>query len=160
MEYSTNTVQVHIVRFNSELNRYEQLILKRNINTQPYPNLWQVITGRIEKFETPIETAIREVFEETGLVPHRLWNLPFLASFYNYRTNEINFSPVFVFEVYENSKINLSQEHSEYKWVLLDEINNFVIFPSHIEGTNYLKKYILDNPNNEFFLIDETIWKK
>lgn len=160
MEYSTNTVQVHIIRLNSEINKYEQLILKRNGNTNPYPNLWQVVTGRIEKFETPIETAIREVFEETGLVPNKLWNLPFLASFYNYRSNEINFSPVFVFEVYENSKINLSQEHSEYKWIQLDEISNFVIFPSHIEGTNYLKKYILDNPNNEFFLIDETIWKK
>lgn len=160
MNYSTKTVQVHIIRFNSEKDCYEQLILKRNGNVQPYPNVWQIVTGRIEKFETPIETAVREVFEETGLVPLKLWNLPYLASFYNYKTNEINFSPVFVFEVYENSKVNLSNEHSEFKWIELNETDKHIIFPSQVEGTDYLIKYILKNANNYLYLIDETVWKK
>lgn len=79
MNYKTKTVQVHIIRFNQNEEKYEQLILKRNENAKPYPNVWQVVTGRIEKYETPIETAIREVFEETGIVPVKLWNLPYLA---------------------------------------------------------------------------------
>lgn len=59
MNYKTKTVQVHIIRFNQNEEKYEQLILKRNENAKPYPNVWQVVTGRIEKYETPIETAIR-----------------------------------------------------------------------------------------------------
>ncbi|HOM05873.1 MAG TPA: NUDIX domain-containing protein [Candidatus Kapabacteria bacterium] len=160
MNYKTKTVQVHIIRFNQNEEKYEQLILKRNENAKPYPNVWQVVTGRIEKYETPIETAIREVFEETGIVPVKLWNLPYLASFYNYRENEINFSPVFVFEVYEEAKVNISEEHSDYKWIALCDISKYVMFPSHVIASEYIEKYILSNENNHFYLIDESIWKK
>lgn len=160
MNYNTKTVQVHIIRFNKKEEKYEQLILKRNENAKPYPNVWQVVTGRIEKFETPIETAIREVFEETGIVPIKLWNLPYLASFYNYRENEVNFSPVFVFEVYDDAKVNISQEHSDFKWIALNDISKHVMFPSHVIASDYIEKYILHNENNHFYLIDESIWKK
>jgi dATP pyrophosphohydrolase len=97
--------------------------------------------GRIEKFETPIETAIREVFEETGIVPIKLWNLPYLASFYNYRENEVNFSPVFVFEVYDDAKVNISQEHSDFKWIGLNDISKHVMFPSHVIASDFRKIY-------------------
>lgn len=41
------------------------LLVKRN--KKPYPNLWNGIGGKIEVGETPIEAAIRECKEETGL---------------------------------------------------------------------------------------------
>ncbi len=160
MDYKTKTVQVHIIRFNKNEEKYEQLILKRNENAKPYPNVWQVVTGCIEKFEAPIETAIREVFEETGIVPVKLWNLPYLASFYSYRENEVNFSPVFVFEVYDDAKVNISHEHSDYKWIALSDISKYVMFPSHVIASDYIEKYIITNENNHFYLIDESIWKK
>ena len=41
------------------------LLVKRN--KKPYPNMWNGIGGKIEGGETPIEAAIRECKEETGL---------------------------------------------------------------------------------------------
>lgn len=46
---------------------YEQVLLvKRNKN--PYINCWNGIGGKIEENETPIEAAIRECKEETGII--------------------------------------------------------------------------------------------
>ena len=42
-------------------------------------NFWQSVTGSLEKNESPIDTAKREVFEETGIVCDNYlledWNL-------------------------------------------------------------------------------------
>lgn len=48
-------------------NNYKQVLLvKRNKN--PYINCWNGIGGKIEVNETPIEAAIRECKEETGII--------------------------------------------------------------------------------------------
>lgn len=43
----------------------EVLLVKRN--KRPYINCWNGIGGKIEENETPIESAIRECKEETGI---------------------------------------------------------------------------------------------
>ena len=48
------------------------LILKRS-KTKIYEHLWQGVAGKIEKGETASQTAIRELKEETGLVPYRMF---------------------------------------------------------------------------------------
>lgn len=48
-------------------NNYKQVLLVRR-NKNPYINCWNGIGGKIEVNETPIEAAIRECKEETGIV--------------------------------------------------------------------------------------------
>jgi len=43
------------------------------IRGQPYPGLWQMVTGKIKPYEKAYQTAMREIKEETGLVPVQLW---------------------------------------------------------------------------------------
>lgn len=43
--------------------RGQVLVLQRKDD----PDFWQSVTGTIEENEVPVETAIREVFEETGI---------------------------------------------------------------------------------------------
>ena len=57
------------------------LILKRS-KTKIYEHLWQGVAGKIEKGETASQTAIRELKEETGLVPYRMFVADHVSTFY------------------------------------------------------------------------------
>ena len=55
-------------------NSFKFLVLKRS-NNSICPNHWQCVTGKIEYEELPHIAAIREVKEETGLEPVRMWTV-------------------------------------------------------------------------------------
>ena len=100
------------------------LILKRNHN-KIYEHLWQGVAGKIEKGETAWQTAIRELKEETGLDPYRMFVADHISKFYEVKGDRINLVPVFGIEV--NSKdVILSEEHIEYKWVNFNEARDIL----------------------------------
>ena len=101
--------------YNYKKNELKFLILKRS-KTKIYEHLWQGVAGKIEKRETAWQAAIRELKEETGLKPHRIFVADYISSFYEANFNRINLVPVFGIEV-EDTSVTLSEEHCEYKWV-------------------------------------------
>ncbi len=106
-------IEAHI--FREKEGGIEFLLLKRS-ERQPYPNLWQMITGKIKENENAYQTALREIKEETGLTPLQLWVAPTVNSFYEPKDEYICLLPVFAARV-ESNEIKLSDEHTEYKWV-------------------------------------------
>ncbi|HET7240519.1 MAG TPA: NUDIX domain-containing protein, partial [Gemmatimonadales bacterium] len=60
------------------------------------PGSWETVHGHIEPGERPAEAAQRELREETGLVPLRLYNLSRVELFYQHRQDEVALVPVFV----------------------------------------------------------------
>ena len=106
-------IDLYIYRYeNSEI---KFLLLKRS-KDRIYENLWQGVTGKIEDNESPWETAIRELYEETGLKPHKAFVVDYVSKFYEHDKGRINLIPVFAVEVKEK-EINLSKEHSRYQWL-------------------------------------------
>ena len=95
----------------------EFLILKR-AKTKIYEHLWQGVAGKIEEGEKAWEAAIRELREETGLTPLKVFIADHVSSFYEKHGDRINFVPVFGVEV-ESEIISLSDEHSEYLFILV-----------------------------------------
>ena len=91
------------------------LILKRS-EAKIYEHLWQGVAGKIEKKETAWQAAIRELKEETGLVPYKMFVADHVSSFYESHSNMMNLVPVFGIEV-KNPNVILSDEHCEFKWV-------------------------------------------
>ena len=64
----------------------------------------------------PFERAVRELKEETGLTPIRMFIADHVSTFYEKNGDLINLVPVFGIET-ETKRITLSSEHSEYKWM-------------------------------------------
>ncbi len=146
-EFISNTIQVHIA---AKVNDgFKFLVLKRASNLSVYPDLWQVITGTIEGNDTALQTALREIDEETGLKPIKLWTVPYVAVFFDANKDQIHASPVFGALVEYQDNIRLSDEHQEYLWLDYKECVEKLELPSHREGTKILMEYILMNKGKE-----------
>ena len=121
------------------------LMLKRSTGKH-YEHLWQGVAGKIEKGETAVQTVIRELEEETGKKPKKLCVADHIASFYDARNDRIQMVPVFGIEV-ENSDVQLSDEHSEYKWVSFEEALTLLTWKGQKEGLRTVHDEIISNDN-------------
>ena len=75
------------------------------------------MTGGIERKESVLRAAAREVREETGLTPLRWWALERLATFFDPAHDHIRVVPVFAAEVAWTDPVYLSDEHDRYAFV-------------------------------------------
>ena len=87
---------------------------------------WQFIAGGGENNEKPVETARREAFEEAGIIPDSEYimldsrNTVPVAGVTGEFTwgKDVYVIPEYTFGVKPDSEdINLSREHTEYRWV-------------------------------------------
>lgn len=141
--FISNTVQIHIARFDLDLKVYKHLVLKRAGHLKVYPNLWQVVTGKIEAGETAIQTMLREVLEETSIIPLNVWTLPYVSVFFDAFRDAIMNSPVFGILIEPEQEIKLSVEHQDYEWLELEECIERLELPSHREGSKIFNDYVL-----------------
>lgn len=105
----------------------------------------QVITGGIEQGETATDAGFREMKEETGLTPLKMFVLPVVGSFYNPHLDIIEHIPTFAARVAIDAVVTLSDEHSEYMWLTTSEARKALVFPSHIQGAKVLRRYLMDS---------------
>jgi len=96
-----------------------EILLIRRASGKHQNNKWSVPGGKIDKGETEVDAAMRETFEETGIVIDAK-KLDFIEKSY-VRFTDFDFTYTFyrcVLESKEKPKIILStSEHSEYKWI-------------------------------------------
>jgi 8-oxo-dGTP pyrophosphatase MutT (NUDIX family) len=97
------------------------------------PGSWEVVHGSLEAGEAPVDAALRELGEETGLAPLRLYNLSRVESFYRHRTDEVGFIPVFV-AVVSGAPVRLSHEHDESEWLTLPAAAGRLAWPRERRG--------------------------
>jgi 8-oxo-dGTP pyrophosphatase MutT (NUDIX family) len=96
--------------------RLEVLVLRRGDQGR-CPGSWETVHGTIEPGETPVQASLRELREETGLVPDTFYNLSRTEAFYQHRTDEVALIPVFVAFVAGGAAVTLSGEHDRCEWL-------------------------------------------
>jgi dihydroneopterin triphosphate diphosphatase len=98
----------------------EVLALRRGTGGR-CPGSWETVHGTIESGETPVQASLRELHEETGLAPQKLYNLSRTEAFYQHRTDELALIPVFVAFVAPDAPVRLSDEHDRSEWLRLPD---------------------------------------
>lgn len=150
MNIVSTLIEAHIFKIHD--GEMEFLLLKRADNEKIYPGLWQMVTGSIEEPEKAWEAALREIKEETCLIPQHFWIVPRVNSFYNPYKDEINMIPVFAAQVQIDAKVVISQEHSEYKWVGKEEAKNLLAWKGQRNSVDIISEYFTNELNTFNFL--------
>ena len=88
------------------------LVLKRSGGAAP--GAWYTPGGVLDPGETPVECAVRELREETGLVPTRPLELVGLIPMHVYGAQ--SFLVAYACEC-KDGEVQLSHEHTAFRWV-------------------------------------------
>lgn len=110
----TSLVDVYVLRMAGS--SLECLALRRAPGGR-CPGSWESVHGHIEPAEQPAGAASRELEEETGLIPLRLYNLSRVELFYQHRTDEVALVPVFAAFVSPEARVRLGSEHDSFEWL-------------------------------------------
>lgn len=102
---------------------------------------WCPVSGSIEAGELAWKAGLREMYEETGLVPDTFYAADLSEVFYDIKREQISMEPVFVAFVTETDVV-LNLEHSDHQWVSFQKAADLVPFPKH--------RRILLHVENEF----------
>ncbi|MFN1833852.1 NUDIX pyrophosphatase [Balneola sp. MJW-20] len=112
-----------------------------------YADQWRMIGGKVDENESYWKAALRELNEETGLVPDHFWVVPSVNTFYEAASDMIHHIPAFAAQIPANEEIQLNEEHTSYKWISADEVQLYLRWPEQ-QRLIRLIQTILEDPSN------------
>ncbi|MGD8374234.1 MAG: NUDIX domain-containing protein [Candidatus Woesebacteria bacterium] len=116
----------------------EFLIIKRVPHDGAF---WQPVTGRIEEGETPKQAAIREVIEEVGIDIHLHVSDELMRSEWLTEDGRKGIDILHAVEVAAESRVVLSEEHEDYKWLLLEDAMQILKYENNKQSLRVIYEY-------------------
>ena len=129
-----------IVLFNSD----EFLLIQHPTKSNGDEGHWDFPKGHVEGSETELETAKRELIEETGIVNFRLFDGFRHRIEYNFQKgNEMVLKEVIFFLAESNNKeVVLSSEHQNFVWLNKDLAHNKLTYTNAKEVLAAVKIFL------------------
>ncbi len=120
------------------------LLLRRSDRVRTYKGLWGGVAGYVEPGEQPLQTAYKELREETGLTPDlvRLVAQAEPIAFtdvYQGERYDWTIHP-FLFELLKDKNLKIDWEHSEYRWVKNKDLPAYQTVPHFPETVRRLTR--------------------
>lgn len=132
-------IQSIVYRKNS--GRYEVLLLKRN---EQRGGFWNVVNGTFEIDESILESRKRELFEETGIQATQPWSDELHRFTFPYKGYDIVVL-VYSVEVAADQQVVLNDEHTEYRWVTIEEALQMLKYDDDKKGVRVFQEMIEQN---------------
>ena len=98
----------------------------------------------IRDSEEAWQAAIRELKEETGLKPTKMFVADHVSQFYEKHGDRVNLVPVFGIEV-DSLDVILSDEHIEFKWVNFKEAFETLVWNGQKKGIQTVYNMVSNN---------------
>lgn len=129
------TTQLFKITQNAIIQNQEKnvLILKHNTGK------WLLPGGKIQKGESWIDALKREVKEETGITEFEIKKILDIDSWTENKTSY--YVVTFIVAIFKPDKITLSDEHIEYAWIKLSDLDNYDFWHENIKER--IKKVLL-----------------
>ncbi|MCF7846687.1 MAG: 8-oxo-dGTP diphosphatase MutT [Candidatus Gracilibacteria bacterium] len=103
-----------------------KLLITRRNPDGPIGGLWEFPGGKVEKGETPEACLVRELREELGIRAEV--GEFFTESIFAYPEKTVRLLAFLVKDF--TGKISLTDEHDDFRWIGLDELNGFDFAPA------------------------------
>lgn len=129
--------------------RCELLLLRRVENTAKGGKrnvFWQGVSGGVEADEGAAHAAVRELREETGLQPARLYSVDAIFQLYNVERDRIETVIVFAAEVVDDAQPALSDEHDQWCWAPVEQALQMLPFEPQRAAVRRLAADIVERP--------------
>ncbi|HEY41501.1 MAG TPA: NUDIX domain-containing protein [Dehalococcoidia bacterium] len=130
---------------------YRVLLLKRKKAVQ---GIWAGVSGKIESGEKAWQAVLREIKEETGLTPEKLYSADTCEQFYEVDKDSIWIAPVFVAYVSDNAAVTINEEHSESRWFTFEEALLKVPFTGQRRILRHIQEEFIQHQPVDWLLID------
>ncbi len=144
-----NIIETCIFSFDNKQPLY--LMLRRSKDEPAYPDAWQIVTGSIEKGETAVQGALRELMEETGYRPLKFWIVPQVNTFYAVRNDTLNHTVIFAAQVPPRTDPVLSDEHYQFCWYPIDQAKALCIWPGQMQVLQLVHDFIVSGKKTAEF---------
>jgi len=138
------STHVEVYVFRRRRGRLEFLALRRSPDRRKLPGVWQPVTGKRERGETALGSAVRELAEETGLQPVRWWALETVTMYVE--NDALMMLPLFAAEVKADAHVRLSDEHDAFAFVTSVEAARRYLWKSQRRGLEAVRSEVLDRP--------------
>jgi 8-oxo-dGTP pyrophosphatase MutT (NUDIX family) len=139
------SVHVEVYVFRRRRRRVEFLCLRRS-KKKTLPGVWQPVTGKRRTRERAAAAAWREVVEETGAKPVKMWALESVTVFFEGSTNVARALPLFAAEIRASSRVKLSKEHDAYRFEPAGVAGRLYLWESQRRGLDAVKREVLSRP--------------
>jgi len=94
-----------------------KILLLKRAPTETYGGSWGFVTGRKRGTETVAQIVQREILEETGLTPTRVFATEHVVQFYEPEVDAIWVLPLIVATVNPDAEVVLNHENTEFAWL-------------------------------------------
>jgi 8-oxo-dGTP pyrophosphatase MutT (NUDIX family) len=133
---------IEVYAFRRRAGRVEFLALRRRPG-RSLAGVWQPVTGKLERGEPTVRAALREVREETGVTPHRLWRLERVTATFDPKRDMIKVITRFAAELPGAARVTVSKEHTAHRFVSAREAARRFLWDSQREGLAAVRSQVL-----------------
>jgi dihydroneopterin triphosphate diphosphatase len=142
-------VDVYVIRQSAA--GQQVLVMQRSADTR-CPGAWETVHGNLLDEERPEDGAVRELKEETGLTPDRLYNVT-VQPFYLHTMGAVQLAIVFAAFVSE-SAVTLGNEHQRFEWLSVEDAAVRFAWPREREALAHILQLI---PNGDAGAVDDVL---
>ena len=144
MNVRHDKITLFIVRPEERTTEHEFLQLRRS-DDEFLAGTWAIVRGGVERGESYAAAAVRELREETGLVPRELYRSGTIESFHTQDDDTLWHSVVFCAIVERDLEPRLNEEHDAFRWTPRARIEAETLWPSERAVLSDVIREILDN---------------